>query len=72
MLERPPADPRARALVDRFADAQGGLSQLVARAAEVIPQCVGSCGDCLGDARPSLSQGDVAFADRTLLQGRAR
>ena len=67
LLERPIADPRGQALVHQFAALRGGISQLVPRAEEIVPLCIGSCPDCLGDSRLSFRQGDKPVPDRNLL-----
>jgi hypothetical protein len=68
VLERPPADPRGRAVAQRFAEMRGHVTALIPRVEELIPLCVGSCPDCLGDARVSLVQGDAPMPDRHLLR----
>jgi len=67
LLERPITDPRGQALVAQFAALRGGISELVPRVEEVLPLCIGSCPDCLGDSRLSFSQGDKPVPDRNLL-----
>jgi hypothetical protein len=67
LLERPISDPRGQALVKQFATVRGGISEIVPRAEEILPLCIGSCPDCLGDSRPSFRQGDKPIPDRNLL-----
>jgi len=67
LLERPIADPRGHALVNQFAALRGGISELVPRVEEIVPLCIGSCPDCLGDSRLSFRQGDKPVPDRNLL-----
>jgi len=67
LLERPITDPRGQALAKQFAALRGGISELIPRVEEVLPLCIGSCPDCLGDSRPSFSQGDKPVPDRNLL-----
>jgi hypothetical protein len=67
LLERPIADPRGQALVRQFAAQRGGISELVPRSEEIMPLCIGSCPDCLGDSRLSFRQGDKPVPDRNLL-----
>jgi hypothetical protein len=67
LLERPITDPRGQSLVEQFAALRGGISELVPRIEEIMPHCIGSCPDCLGDSRLSFSQGDKSVPDRNLL-----
>lgn len=67
LLERPITDPRGNSLVEQFAAKRGGISELVPRIEEIMPHCIGSCPDCLGDSRLSFSQGDKSVPDRNLL-----
>jgi hypothetical protein len=69
LLERPNSDPRGQALVQQFAALRGGISELVPRTEEIVPLCIGSCPDCLGDSRLSFRQGDKPVPDRNLLLG---
>jgi len=65
--ERPISDIRGRNLVMKFSDKQGGIAALIPRVEEIIPICIGSCPDCLGDSRFSYHQGDLPIPDRFTL-----
>lgn len=65
--ERPIADPRGRQLYEQFKTPRGGISELIPRIAEVLPLCLGSCPDCLGDSRLSFEKGETIISDRSLI-----
>ncbi|MDA7618221.1 DEAD/DEAH box helicase [Verrucomicrobia bacterium] len=65
--ERPIADPRGKQLYEQFKIPRGGISELIPRIAEVLPLCLGSCPDCLGDSRLSFEKGETIISDRTLI-----
>lgn len=65
--ERPIADPRGKQLYEQFKTPRGGISELVPRIAEILPVCLGSCPDCLGDSRLSFEKGESIISDRTLI-----
>ena len=65
--ERPIADPRGNQLYEQFKTPRGGISELIPRIAEVLPLCLGSCPDCLGDSRLSFEKGETIISDRSLI-----
>ena len=67
LLERPISDPRGKQLYEQFKTPRGGISELIPRIAEVLPLCLGSCPDCLGDSRLSFEKGETIISDRSLI-----
>ncbi len=65
--ERPIADPRGKQLYEQFKIPRGGISKLIPMIAEILPLCLGSCPDCLGDSRLSFEKGESIISDRTLI-----
>ena len=64
---RPISDIRGQNLVKEFSELRGGIAPLIPRIEEIIPICIGSCPDCLGDTRYSYHQGDLPTPNRFVL-----
>ncbi|MFX0195355.1 MAG: DEAD/DEAH box helicase [Candidatus Hodarchaeota archaeon] len=72
LIERPISDLRGQSLVSQFSTIKGGIAELIPRVEEILPLCIGSCPDCLGDSRFSVRRGDKPIPDRFLTGGEGR